>query len=65
MKILSTHTDPVVVEDWDNDIVGNVLFIDGKLARVLSAKLTNTGRTAVMKALYYIHTVTCYELIAN
>ncbi len=64
-KVLSTHTEQVRVEDWDSDITGSVLFINGKLAMVLRSHLVGHGRTALVKALYYKHLVTCYQLISN
>lgn len=64
-KILSTHTEQVQVEDWDSDITGNVLFINGKLAMVLRSHMVGYGHTALLKARYFKHIVTCYQLIKN
>ena len=65
-KILSTHTSSTTtVEAFEEDVTGEYLFIDGKLAHVLNSKCIGTGIMALSKMQYFIHQVLCYQLISN
>ena len=65
-KVLSNHTSTTTtVEAFEENVTGEYLFIDGKLAHVLNSKCTGTGIMALSKMQYFVHQVLCYQLISN
>lgn len=68
MQVLATYTceeHDITVDSSNVDVTGDILFISGMLAHVLSSRIQSHNVSPLSKARYYTHKVLSFEHITN
>ena len=68
MRVLATidcSRDDITLDSLDSEVVGDVSFVCGRLARILKAEVVGQRTTPLSRQGYYVHKVLCFEHIIN